>query len=396
MTVTDFFNFFLLISALHGFLFCLLLLFSKNGKKKSLVYINLLVLTISLNNIQSWILAKNFFIEYFLLDYIQTPWHFLIAPFFYMFLIHYLKIETQSRNILKLIIPVFLVLIFIKLAFFNFFSDKQADNFLYIFEKYTLIEEIISLVVSLSVFGYSYYILTKKEDLFDKILTYDNLKWVYTFFKLGAFTYIFWISAVSITVYLNFQEFIYSYYPLRVLTTVLVYWIGYQSVFQLKVLNERKYIRNQIQTKPSKEYPNAITTDVKSLKASDDNLNIPATIIESVLAELELFETEKRYLYKNITLGSLAAKLNTNANYLSKIINHYQNTSFSNYLNNLRINNIVHQLEINPMIREFTIKAIAHEAGFNNSDSFSKVFYKVKGVKPSQYIRELTQKDNTP
>ena len=177
-------------------------MFSKNGKKKSLVYINLLVFTISLNNIQSWILAKNFFIEYFLLDSIQTPWHFLIAPFFYMFLIHYLKIEKQSRNILKLIVPVFLVLIFIRLGFFNFFSDKQADNFLYIFEKYTLIEEIISLVVSLSVFGYSYYILTKKEDLFDKILTYDNLKWVYTFFKLGAFTYIFWISAVSITVYL--------------------------------------------------------------------------------------------------------------------------------------------------------------------------------------------------
>jgi len=389
LTVPDFFNFFLLISALHGFLFCLILLFSKNGKKQSLVYINLLVLTISLNNIQSWVLAKNFFIEYFLLDYIQTPWHFLIAPFFYMFLIHYLKIEKQSKNILKLIIPVFLVLIFIRLGFFNFFIDKQADNFLYIFEKYTSIEEIISLIFSLYVFGYSYYILTKKEDIFDTILTYDNLKWVYTFFNLGAFTYVFWITALSITVYLNFQEFIYSYYPLRVLTTVLIYWIGYQSVFQMKVLNERKYIRNQIQSKDSKEDQKAAKKDVNSLKTSDANLNIPVNIIESVLSELELFETEKQYLSKNITLGLLAAKLNTNANYLSKIINHYQNTSFSNYLNNLRIINIVHQLEINPMIRKFTIKAIANEAGFNNSDSFSKVFYKVMGVKPSQFIRDL-------
>jgi len=319
----------------------------------------------------------------------------LIAPFFYMFLIHYLKIEKQSRNILKLIVPVFLVLIFIRLGFFNFFSDKQADNFLYIFEKYTLIEEIISLVVSLSVFGYSYYILTKKEDLFDKILTYDNLKWVYTFFKLGAFTYIFWISAVSITVYLNFQEFIYSYYPLRVLTTVLIYWIGYQSIFQLKVINERKYIRNQIQSKPSNVHPNVLKEDASSLKASDDTLNIPATIIERVLTELELIEKEKRYISENIKVSLLAAKLNTNANYLSKIINHYQNTSFSNYLNNLKIHNIVHQLEINPLIRKFTIKAIAHEAGFNNSDSFSKVFFKVKGLKPSQYIRELNQKENT-
>jgi len=92
------FNLFLLISALHGFLFCFIILFSKNGREKSMIFINLLVLTISLNNIQSWILAKDFFVEYFFLDYVHIPWHFLIAPFFHMFLINYLKIEKRSKN----------------------------------------------------------------------------------------------------------------------------------------------------------------------------------------------------------------------------------------------------------------------------------------------------------
>jgi len=63
-----------------------------------MIFINLLVLTISLNNIQSWILAKDFFVEYFFLDYVHIPWHFLIAPFFHMFLINYLKIEKRSKN----------------------------------------------------------------------------------------------------------------------------------------------------------------------------------------------------------------------------------------------------------------------------------------------------------
>ena len=198
------FNLFLLISALHGFLFCFIILFSKNGREKSMIFINLLVLTISLNNIQSWILAKDFFIEYFFLDYVHVPWHFLIAPFFYMFLINYLEIEKGSKNILKIIVPVFTLIISIRIGFVSFFSDKNTTDATYLFEKYTSLEEIFSLLISLTIFFYSFHILSKKENLFSKILSFDNLKWIYTFFKLGAITYIFWIVALSITVALNF------------------------------------------------------------------------------------------------------------------------------------------------------------------------------------------------
>ena len=387
MTAKDFFNLFLIVSALHGFLFSLILFFSKNGRKKSIIYINLLVLVISLNNIHSWVLAKNFFIEYFFLDYIHIPWHFLIAPFFYMFLINYLKIEKQSKNILKLVIPIFLIIIFIRLGFVYFFSDQKTPDIIYLFEKYTSIEEIISLIFSLSIFGYSYYILRRKEKIFNRILAFDNLKWIYTFFKLGAFTYIFWIVALAITVALNFKEFIYSYYPLRVLTTVLIYWVSYQSILQLRVLNERKYLRKQINSKISIETQDNLNED----NLNEDNLNIPKDIIDSVLVGLELFERRQEYLSKKITLSLLAKRLNTNANYLSKIINYYKNTSFPNYLNTLRINNIINQLKKDAVIRKFTVKAIAQEAGFNNSDSFSKVFFKIKGVKPSYYIKNLEE-----
>jgi AraC-like DNA-binding protein len=394
MTVKDFFNLFLIISAFHGFLFCLVLLFTKNGRKKSIVYINLLVLVISLNNIQSWLLAKNFFIHYFFLDYIHIPWHFLIAPFFYMFLINYLKIEKRSVNILKLTLPIFFLIIFIRIGFVLFFSNKKEVDVLFLFEKYTSIEEIISLIFSLSIFGYSFFILRKKEKLFNRILSYDNLKWIYTFFKLGAFTYVFWMVALTVTISLNFKEFIYSYYPLRVLTTFLIYWIGYQAVIQLRIANERQYIRKKISAKKSFDEEIFFDEEISNLKVTNNNLYIPKDIIDSVLIGLALFEKKQHYNSKKITLSLLAKRLNTNTNYLSKIINQYKSTSFSNYLNNLRIHNIVNQLKINPAIRKFTIKAIAQEAGFSNSDSFSKVFIKVKGVKPSQYIRGL-EKSNT-
>ena len=390
MAVKEFFNLFLVISALHGFLFSAILFLSKKGRVKSIIFINLLVVSISLNNFQSWILAKDFFNEYFFLDYIHIPWHFLVAPFFYIFLIHYLEIEKRSKNILNLVLPVFIVIILIRIGFIYFYSNNKTNDIVFLFEKYTSIEEIISLVFSLSIFYYSFYILNKKENLFKRILTYDDLKWINTFFKLGAFTYLFWITALIITVSLNFKEFIYSYYPLRVLTTVLIYWVGYQSVLQLRVLNERKYLRKQMNSKISIEIQDNLNEDnLNEDNLNEDNLTISKDIIDSVLVGLELFEKKQEYLSKKITLNLLARKLNTNANYLSKIINHYKKKSFPNYLNTLRINNIVKQLKKDQIIRKFTIKAIAQEAGFNNSDSFSKVFFKMKGVKPSDFIRNL-------
>ena len=95
-----FFNLFLIISAMHGFLFSILIFLSRNGRKKSIVFINLLILVISLNNIQSWILVKNFLIKYFFIDYVPLYNKFR-AVSFYMFLIHYLEIEKRSKNILE-------------------------------------------------------------------------------------------------------------------------------------------------------------------------------------------------------------------------------------------------------------------------------------------------------
>ena len=91
-------------------------------------FINLLVLTISLNNLQSWIVTKNFFSNYFILDYSHIPWHFLIAPFFYMFLIYYLEIEKQQKNILKIILPTFLLTIVVRIGFIYFYSKKTVTS----------------------------------------------------------------------------------------------------------------------------------------------------------------------------------------------------------------------------------------------------------------------------
>ena len=125
----------------------------------------------------------------------------------------------------------------------------------------------------------------------------------------------------------------------------------------------------------------------------NEELDIPQDIIKTILRKLEVFEKEKKYLRKNLTLNTLAKELDTNTAYLSKIINHYKKEKFSTYLNNLKIEHIILEIKTNPILRKFTIKAIADEAYFNNPDSFSKAFYKLKGIKPSYFFKEINNLD---
>lgn len=378
MTIKEIFNLFLLISAIHGFLFCIVILFSRNGREKSILYINLLVLIISLNNIQSWILAKNFFIEYFFLDYIHIPWHFLIAPFFYMFLIHYLEIHKRSKNVLKIILPLFILIITIRIGFVSFFSDKNTVDVAYLFEKYTSFEEIFSLIISLIIFFYSFQILSKKEQLFTKILSYDNLKWIYTFFKLGLLTYVFWIIALAITVALDFKEFIYSYYPLRILTTVLIYWIGYQAILQLRLLKERKDLRKQLnftQTLNAKEQLEEEKDADKKLVFDKINL---------------LIQDRKLFIEPKLSAEVLANEIDISSVKLSNIIKLFSNKNFNDYVNEFRIN-LAKELLVDENYKTYTIISIGLESGFNSKSTFYYTFKKHTGLTPTEYQKSLTK-----
>ena len=116
---------------------------------------------------------------------------------------------------------------------------------------------------------------------------------------------------------------------------------------------------------------------------------ISKDIINDILSKLISFEKSKGFTNSSITLSLLAKELNTNSNYLSKIINQYKGINFSSYLSQLRINYTLSLLEENEVIRKYTIAAIANEVGFKSTESFSKAFFKETKLKPSFYIKEL-------
>jgi len=128
-----------------------------------------------------------------------------------------------------------------------------------------------------------------------------------------------------------------------------------------------------------------------NIKISNSKLNISNNIVAHILKQLDEFESQYAFTRNDISLNKLSKDFNTNTAYLSKIINHYKNENFSNYLNSLRVDYVMEELKNNKVFRNYTISAISKEIGFNNPESFSKAFYKKTGIYPSFFIKELNR-----
>ena len=127
----------------------------------------------------------------------------------------------------------------------------------------------------------------------------------------------------------------------------------------------------------------------RSGAATVEDLNMSETAFNKITEKLKLFIGEKRFLDNDVSLINWATAMETNPRYLSKVINFYEQKSFSVYIKELRINYIVDELKSNTTLRKYSIKAIAKEIGFNTEQSFSRSFYKKTGIYPSYFIREL-------
>jgi AraC-like DNA-binding protein len=136
-------------------------------------------------------------------------------------------------------------------------------------------------------------------------------------------------------------------------------------------------------------YDEKIVTKSKNKKLTNELIGVSKENIEVVLRTLNIFEIENGFLDNKITLHGLSKSLNTNSNYLSKIINFYKEKNFSSYISDLRIDYCVDKLKKDKIFRKYTIKAVAFDIGFNNTETFSKAFYKKTGIYPSYFIREL-------
>lgn len=105
-----------------------------------------------------------------------------------------------------------------------------------------------------------------------------------------------------------------------------------------------------------------------------------------ILNGLKDFEQSMLFVNKDMSLGLLAAELNTNTKYLSTIINRHKKKNFNTYINELRIHYITEKLKTDPTFLNYKVSYLAEACGFGYHSTFTTVFKSVVGVSPITFV----------
>lgn len=364
------FNYFLIASTIIGFVFILSMLCSKKGKAKSVIYLSCVVLFFTLNNLQI-VLLDNFFKEAnFFIRNLLLPFYLLIVPSFYTFLCHYLKIENKVTSFVFISVSLFISEIVIRLFLYQFYFDNNKN---YLIGKYSQIEEIVNALFSIFLFIKCFTTLYGDAGKFQLVSTYDNLKWIKKFLFIGCLIILTWITAIVLNLDKVVNPQIFIYYPLRLSTSILLFWVGYQGFFNYSILTERIDLRILI-TKNEK-------TSTASFQPLSSAISLEFLEIEKYLI------TSKIYLNSEYSLEDLAKEFKMSPSKLSKIINTNTKINFSDFINKFRVEEAKKILQLDAYAH-YTILSIGLECGFNSKSTFYLAFKKFTNTTPSDYRKQ--------
>ncbi len=373
MNITAVFNFLLLAGAVQGFIFIVATFLARKKIERTVLFLNLFVLFLSLNNLQSWIIDKELLISDFFLYHFRVPWYVLIVPMFYAFLIHYLGIEKKKWPFITVSAVVFILEVVVRVVLlYSLRSQPDPEKPIAL---YNSIEDAVTLAYSLFLFFKALRVLYKYDGLYQPLLAFDNLKWVKRFMNIGGIVIVLWFVAVLLNLFSETIKAPYSYYPLRLGSSILIYWVGYQAFFQYVLLTDRIVLRTKIRKGD---------THLKARAQSE--LEPPRQEKEGVafLTIDKYIIGNQRFLDPYLSMETLAKELSMGTSSLSKMVNQYAENNFSDYINSYRVEEAKKLLN-DPDFASYTIVAIGLECGFNSKSTFYSAFRKFTGLTPTEY-----------
>ena len=368
MEFRSIFNLFLIIGAVQGFIFVIATFLLRKRIERPILYLNLFVLFLSLNNLQAWAIDKGLLSELGAYSNMEIPWYVLIVPMFYAFLIYYLGIEDKRLSFVTYSILLFVIALVLKLVIvYHIYQGNWESELL---RQYKLLEDATVLSYSLFLYVKSIRLLYLYEQLYPEILTYDNLRWIKRFLRFGGVVFLLWLGAVLLNSFTSYNP-PQTYYPLRLASSILIYWVGYQGFFRYVVLKDRIQLRSSIKDRTRKK-------DSPTNLAGQSESGNSFSRIKSIL------ENDRVYLDPLLSQESLANTLGIGTSTLSKVVNDNFDGNFSDFINQYRVKEAMEILK-NPDFDNYTIVAIGLECGFNSKSTFYAAFKKYTGHTPVNY-----------
>ncbi len=154
-----------------------------------------------------------------------------------------------------------------------------------------------------------------------------------------------------------------SGYPLQLLLTMVVTWLGFQALVQTTVA-----------------FPKMATRDQAVDEARDKSAETKDWVVEGAALQ-EAVQDGGWYLESRLSIKDVASRMASNETYVSRAVNKGLGATFNGFINSLRV------AHAQSLIRDGqqTLLGIAEASGFNSKATFNRVFRELTGQTPSQY-----------
>ncbi len=313
---------------------------------------------------------------------ITHPVPLLHGPLLYLYVTSSLREEQKLRWIDYAHFTPALIAYLGMVPFFFFYSaEKKSLVNHHIIDDYQTFMSISLLAFIISGITYpilAFRLIDKHEKLIHENFSFEekiSLSWLrYCLFGLLVIfltVMIFSVVQNVIKIQLPFNPD-YIYYSEIIM---FIFFLGFYGIKHEGIFTD---------SKPASVVTKSSTKKAGSYKKSGLKNN------EAELLHQKLLNTmmeKKPYLDPKLTLNKLADEIGVTTNYLSQIINQYQNKNFYDFVNSYRVEEFKSLIEV-PKNKHLSILAIALDSGFNSKSSFNMVFKKLTGMTPSQFLAE--------
>ncbi len=224
--------------------------------------------------------------------------------------------------------------------------------------------------------GYAIYLLQKhRGQLLNLIKHHKNTTYYWLLYLAASLIFVMLLDFfVYINIYIgNFHSILFP----SVMASIVAVYVNTIALFS--VYQPAVFFHELAQNEPIEEI---------SPKPSLRSIELSSEAAQQLDEQLQLLiATHKPHLDDTISLPKLASLLGVSSHQLSELLNIHKSTNFYDFLNDLRYEESI--IFLTKSTADLTIADIAYQSGFNNRNSFYKVFKEKTGVTPSQFKKSI-------
>jgi putative ABC transport system permease protein len=251
------------------------------------------------------------------------------------------------------------------------FTRKDLLHFIpVLLEQVVLLNPVLQLLTLISVITYLYCAHRLIERFYRRMKFNEGdrhryeLRWLHKLLKGFGLLWLLWIPFTAASYfYYHHQLGMQAYYPFYLCLAMVLIWIAATA-----------YLRPEVSMPAN---------TALFLKPSP-----PAELKQKGAWLKNVVKTHRYYQDPELSLSSLAEKLELTTHELSRVINVVLKKSFNDFINEYRVAEVARKMQ-DPANDHITLQGIALDSGFNSQSAFTRIFKNMTGKSPVEYKNDL-------